>query len=162
MRHFLTALLLAALTATPALSEELIGKAKIVDGDTLEIVDQRVHLRGVDAPEREQECTSRKGKVYKCGLQSIRYLFGMLRNQTLTCTGEARSADGGLIASCKIRWLDVNAQIVLDGWAFSDAPNGDLYRREEDAARSRREGLWRGGEVEEPWLWRQKHGGGSQ
>ncbi|MCP5368291.1 MAG: thermonuclease family protein [Hyphomicrobiales bacterium] len=146
---------LLAPAAAPA--EEVSGRARVVDGDTLEIAGRRVHLRGVDAPEPAQECTSRKGKTYRCGLQSIRYLEGLVRHQELTCAGET-GADGTLVAQCKISWLDLNSQVVLDGWALSDVPGGDPYRREEDAARARREGLWRGGQVDNPWDWRAARG----
>ncbi|MCH7957523.1 MAG: thermonuclease family protein, partial [Proteobacteria bacterium] len=43
----------AALLAFPA-HAEIVGKARVIDGDTLEIAGQRIDLHGIDAPENEQ------------------------------------------------------------------------------------------------------------
>ncbi|RYG08363.1 MAG: thermonuclease family protein, partial [Caulobacteraceae bacterium] len=42
----------------------LIGRATVIDGDTLEIGSQRVRLWGVDAPEGRQSCM-RDGQAYR-------------------------------------------------------------------------------------------------
>jgi hypothetical protein len=45
----------------------IIGKAWVIDGDTIEISGTRIRLEGIDAPESNQTCTDPKGKTWPCG-----------------------------------------------------------------------------------------------
>ena len=59
--------LFIALPAAPAAARDLIGQVSIVDGDTLDIHDDRIRLWGVDAPESSQLCRGRDRRPYRCG-----------------------------------------------------------------------------------------------
>ena len=48
----------------PATADNLTGKATLVDGDTIEIGEQVIHLYGIDAPEMDQFCTDKKSKRF--------------------------------------------------------------------------------------------------
>jgi endonuclease YncB( thermonuclease family) len=45
----------------------LVGRASVVDGDTLEIQGVRVRLWGIDAVESSQACLDAGGKPWPCG-----------------------------------------------------------------------------------------------
>jgi hypothetical protein len=45
--------------------ERIVGKAKVLDGDTIEISDRRIRLFGIDAPENGQTCTIKR-KPFRC------------------------------------------------------------------------------------------------
>ena len=52
----------------PATADNLTGKATLVDGDTIEIGEQVIHLHGIDAPEMDQFCTDKKSKRFNSGM----------------------------------------------------------------------------------------------
>ena len=65
--------LILALFAAPASANQISGKAKIGDGDTVSF---SVRLFGIDTPERRQKC-ERARICYPCGKEAKRYLIGL-------------------------------------------------------------------------------------
>ena len=59
-------LILVALTSV-AHADDLKGKPRIVDGDTIEIGGTKIRLHGIDAPESKQTCQKADGSDYRCG-----------------------------------------------------------------------------------------------
>ena len=57
-------LLLVALSGS-ALADDLIGKASVIDGDTLEMHGTRIRLWGIDAPESSQLCRADDSLQYR-------------------------------------------------------------------------------------------------
>src|SRR5207237_1182174 len=51
------------------------GRARVVDGDSLEVAGYRIRLFGIDAPEWRQECTDASGASYACGRAAARALY---------------------------------------------------------------------------------------
>jgi endonuclease YncB( thermonuclease family) len=45
------------MTPVAATAETVVGRAHVVDGDTLDVGDRVVRLFGIDAPEFDQPCT---------------------------------------------------------------------------------------------------------
>lgn len=46
---------------------DVVGLARVIDGDTIVIAGERIRLHGIDAPEMKQTCKTRKGKEQLCG-----------------------------------------------------------------------------------------------
>ena len=73
----------------------------------------------------------------------------------MTCKGDKRDRYKRLIAVCFVGPLNINEQMVTDGWAMAYRKYSTDYVKAEMLAKSRREGMW-GGEFEPPWEWRNK------
>jgi endonuclease YncB( thermonuclease family) len=54
-------------SSLPAVADDLIGQASIIDGDSLEIYGNRIRLRGIDAHETTQLCRGDDSEQYRCG-----------------------------------------------------------------------------------------------
>ena len=68
----------------------IVGKAWVIDGDTVVISDIHIRLEGIDAPETDQTCTDANGKSWPCGQ---------------TATRELRSFIGGGGVICLTSWV---------------------------------------------------------
>jgi endonuclease YncB( thermonuclease family) len=150
--------LAAALFLVPSFAAaDITGPARVIDGDTIEISDDRIRLYGIDAPELKQTCKTSKGKEQKCGELAKEALENFTRGQEVKCKGDARDRYGRLLAVCYVGPFNINEQMVLDGWALAYRKYSEAYVRAETFAKARREGMWRG-EFTPPWEWRRKNG----
>jgi endonuclease YncB( thermonuclease family) len=93
---------LALLWLTPAASAaDLIGPARIIDGDTIEIHGQRIRLFGIDAPEHDQLCEA-NGSQYRCGDQATLALTSQIGGgQTVDCVPHDVDQYGRVVRSAR-------------------------------------------------------------
>ncbi len=121
------------------------GRARIIDGDTLELAGTRIRLEGIDAPERSQQCQDALEQPYDCGATAVRALVELTRGQTVTCEPHGKDKYGRTLGICRLAsGLDVNAELVRQGRAVAFRRYSDRYIGEEDAARASKTGLWAG------------------
>jgi len=135
-------LLLLALSAArldQVATRHLSGPVKVNDGDSLTLNGERIRLRGIDAPEFDQECTL-NGRSYACGKQARRALIDLVSSGRVSCSGWERDRYRRLLAQCEVDGRDLARTMVESGWAVS---YGD-YSRVEAEARSKKKGLWAG------------------
>ena len=67
----------------------IVGFARVVDGDGLEIGGVEIRLEGIDAPERNQSCKNAGGE-YPCGEVSAAELVKLTTGRTVTCLPHGR------------------------------------------------------------------------
>src|SRR5215207_6660757 len=148
---------LSLLCAAPAFSQmPLIGRASIIDGDTIEIHGERVRLNGVDAPETAQLCKNEKGKAYRCGTVSAAALEKFLAASRPTrCEFVERDRYGRFVGNCyRAHGTSVSAYLVRNGFALDYLKYSlGKYAKEERKAKQAKAGLW-SGEFTPPWEWR--------
>ena len=66
-------------------AKEIYGKARIIDGDSIEINNEKIRFLGIDAFERKQECFRKDGTKYKCGEVAISNLSIIISGQPARC-----------------------------------------------------------------------------
>lgn len=129
------------------------GRASVIDGDTIEIHDQRIRLHGIDAPESDQRC-QRDGKAVRCGQQAALALDEMIAQKTVTCTQRDIDQYGRIVAVCRAGMTDLNAWMVEQGHAMAYREYSTAYVGEEQSARENERGIWATDFIP-PWDWRQ-------
>ncbi|MCJ8517840.1 endonuclease YncB(thermonuclease family) [Pseudorhizobium tarimense] len=148
------AIALLALTAVPALAQgPLVGRASVVDGDTVEIAGQRIRIQGIDAPESWQGCWEASGKMYRCGQVAANALDGFLAASRPTrcefiewdryhrMVADCFRADGASVAE----WM-VRSGHALDYKRYSKG----AYAQAEKEAEAEKAGIWQG-KFDAPW-----------
>ncbi len=132
----------------------IVGKARIVDGDTIDVGGQRIRLFGIDAPESKQTCTV-DGKAWACGQEATWALAYELAEHWVTCQQRDVDRYKRIVAVCYVGTEDVNAAMVRQGWALAYRQYSKDYVPAETDAERNRVGIWRG-VFEKPWEWRRE------
>lgn len=119
--------------------ESIVGTARAVSGDTIEIDGTRIRLNGIDAPTDGKTC----GDI-DIAQEGRRALSDFLAERTVSCdpTGEAY-ANGSPAAICSVDGANVAAHQVEQGLA-RDWPrfSGGEYAPQEEMARAAQRGVW--------------------
>jgi endonuclease YncB( thermonuclease family) len=132
----------------------LSGIPRIIDGDTIRIGNTRIRLHGIDAPEAKQTCTA-GGKEWSCGREATNALVDIFGEHWVSCSQRDRDRYGRIVAVCRAGSVNLNAWMVLNGWAVAYRRFSTDYVRDEGEASGRKAGLWRG-EFVMPWEWRRR------
>lgn len=135
-------------------SDQLSGRAIVIDGDTLDINDVRVRLIGIDAVESSQRCTLDNAD-WDCGTDAADALRGWISDSLVSCEGYERDRYSRLLAHCSTRQEDIGAWMVSNGWALAYRRYSDEYANLEGTAKQERRGIWRS-QFEFPWDWRHR------
>ena len=132
----------------PAVAERpqrlLAGPARVIDGDTLMIDGRHIHLHGIIAPDVERSCADGNGGTTRCVHRAAMELKRLVSQGRITCEMRERAREKGLSATCRTVKTNLNAAMVLNGYALADRQNSARYVGEESVARHQERGLWTG------------------
>ena len=137
-----------------SVSAEIIGKPRIIDGDTIDIGGKRIHLHGIDAPESDQTCR-RDREIWRCGRQAALALANWIGQRPVRCEEQGRDRDGSIVAKCFVGGQDLSEWLAREGWAVAFVYFSYEVTRAEARAKSNRRGIW-AGEFDYPWQWRKR------
>jgi len=132
-------------------AKEIYGNPRIIDGDSLEIKNEKIRFLGIDAFEKKQECFRKDGTKYKCGEAAISNLLMIISGQPVRCVTKKKDKYKRWLATCYIGKLNINENMVLYGNAFSYMSK--KYKTAENEAKKIKAGAWNG-EFVFPWEWR--------
>jgi len=155
------------LTYNDVKSQELkiiSGIAKVIDGDTIRIKNNKIRLFGIDAPERLQQCEKpwlsiyffTFNKNYQCGKISTNKLKSKINNKFITCKSNNKDRYNRFIAECYKDKKNINKWMVLNGYAVAYTKYSKKFVSQENFAKKDKLGLW-AGTFEMPWEWRKKN-----
>ena len=142
-------------------SADIIGEAKITDGDTIIINDIRIRFTGSDAPEsyffgKTQTCLDGKGREWECGNAATQKLKELINNQMVRCTDEGQDRYGRTLGICYVGDMDLQAEMVKSGMAVAYLRYSDRYEKEQNYAKKVKAGMW-AGEFKQPEVWRREN-----
>lgn len=141
MKYFFTSLtiLLILLSFSPLSS----AKYTAVDGDSLVRGEERIRLKGIDAPELHQKCYDENAKTYECGQQSFEFLQDLINKQKVRCKCQKkRDRYKRKLCECFVSTLSLNREMIASGWAVSY--KSKKFEEEETEAKKHKYGIWRG------------------
>jgi len=136
-----------------AWKQEIQGRAKVIDGDSLVIRGKPVRLHGIDAPEGRQECLDADRRSWPCGREATKALKGHVDGQSVRCEPEEVDAYKRIVATCFLGKQDLSEWMTLRGWAVAYRRYSSHYVQDELRARMNQAGIW-SGDFEEPEDWR--------
>lgn len=115
----------------------VVGKAKVLSGDTLVVGAIQVKLFGIVAPGANQKC--RDGALpWLCGAASAQYLRELVSEKAVSCAVDPRG-----VGRCVVGDTDLSRDMVREGWAVPGKEGIELYGGDERSARRAKRGLWR-------------------
>ena len=135
----------------------IVGKARVIDGDTITINNVKIRFSGIDAPEKNyygqtQFCKGPKG-VWACGKKASTKLKKLINGQEVQCTDEGKDRYGRTLSICYANGVDLQAEMVRSGMAVAYLRYSNRYENEMVEAMVAQVGIW-GGPFVEPEQWR--------
>ena len=140
----------------------ILGKAEVIDGDTIKINKIKIRLFGIDAPEKKQICKKKYisflvfhfQKNYKCGEKSSLALLKKLKDKEVKCViKKNKDRYNRNIGTCYIKNQDINGWLVKNGYALAYTRFSKKYVLDEQYAKENKLGIWEGTFIK-PEKWR--------
>jgi endonuclease YncB( thermonuclease family) len=158
MKTWRALLVLAFAIPTGVSASNIVGRASVIDGDTIDIQGERIRFNGIDAPESRQLCKTETGQDYRCGKVAADALDKFLAMSRPThCETLNRDRYKRFVANCyRADGASVSEWLVKTGNAL-DWPrySKGAYAADQQAAQKDRLGVW-SGTFELPWEWRKR------
>ena len=104
----------------------------------------KVRLYGIDAPEKKQDY----------GQKSRQFLASLIAGQMVEVEPKGKDRYKRTLGIIHFKGQDINAQMVLNGYAWAYVKYSRIYVNQESLARENKRGLWQSSDPTPPWEWR--------
>ena len=129
----------------------------VSDGDSLRSDKLRIRLFGIDAPEKNQQCSGADGAKWDCGTAAQKALAALVASAPqLQCDLIDIDRYRRLVMRCFAGKTDLGAALVRAGLALAYRKYSSIYIADEDSAKTAKLGMWAGA-FTAPWAWRRSH-----
>lgn len=134
-------------------TQELQGKVvKVIDGDTIRVLDSakqehKIRLYGIDAPEKKQAF----------GNKAREYLASLIAGKEVKVLVKDKDRYQRNIGLVELNGMDINKEMVKNGYAHAYTEYSEDYVSEEADARAFKLGLWSEDNVIKPSEFRKAH-----
>jgi len=153
MKIFKVFIIFIFLLTFKATAGEIAGSPIITDGDTIKIINKRIRLHGIDAPESKQLC-KKNSKEYRCGIIAAEALVKKINKSQVRCIVQDRlDKYKRYIGVCFVKAINLNQWMVRNGHAVAYRRYSKDYIKDEDYAKKNKLGLWSGDFIN-PEKWR--------
>ncbi len=126
------------------IASEIYGLPVITDGDTIKILNNKIRLHGIDAPEKDQKCYKNK-KKYNCGTVATKALIKKINKDAVKClTQKNKDRYNRFIGVCFVGQENLNKWMVRNGYAVAYKRYSKDYILDEEFAKTNKLGLWSG------------------
>ena len=126
------------------IASEIYGLPVITDGDTIKILNNKIRLHGIDAPEKDQKCYKNK-KKYNCGTVATQALIKKINKDAVKClTQKNKDRYNRFIGVCFVGQENLNKWMVRNGHAIAYKRYSKDYILDEVYAKTNKLGLWSG------------------
>ena len=135
LSSFFIIILFTLLYAHSSEKSTLKGKAKVIDGDTIEINKEKIRFGGIDSPERNEI-------GYKFSKKKLKE---KISKNIVTCVREKnKDIWGRTIAECFIDGKSISSFMVKNGYACDYVKySKKKYAKEQVYAKSKKLGIWK-------------------
>ncbi len=130
----------------------IVGKPKIIDGDTIHIGKNKIRLHGIDAPEINQTCTI-DNKIWNCGIESKIALKNFILEKKVHCKIIDIDKYKRFVGTCFLENQNINQYMVHNGWAIAYRYYSLDFVKAENLAKKNKMGIWQG-QFQEPYIFR--------
>ena len=147
IKNTIATLLLTLIPPTSALAL-IVKVVSVHDGDTITVLSgkeqTKVRLYGIDAPEKKQDY----------GQRSRQFLATLIAGQVVEVEPKGKDRYKRTLGIIHYKGQDINAQMVLNGYAWAYVKYSRIYVDQEKLAREKKRGLWQSSNPTPPWDFR--------
>lgn len=154
MKKILISIVFILLFNQSVFGETIIGKATVIDGDTIKINGEKIRFSGIDTPELKQTCI-KNGLENSCGIKAKIILSEKIGKNKVKCISEGNDQYNRMLAECFVNNESLSSYLVKSGYAFAYRKYSKKFVEEEDYARINNLGMW-SMNFEYPWDYRKK------
>ena len=153
MKIFNSSIIILFILSLNVFAGEISGMPRIIDGDTLKILNKRIRLHGIDTPEKKQICI-KISKEYRCGQEATNALIKKINGKSVVCKVQNKlDRYKRYIGVCFLKDINLNKWMVRNGYAVAYRRYSKDYIEDENYAKKNKIGLWSGSFIN-PEKWR--------